>query len=68
MLLNYNVLKELLIFFLTDSKLSITMFNNPEYLIFITNKECLKLVEKLKQRRVVTNPKPNGIFTAKSGL
>jgi hypothetical protein len=44
------------------------MFINPECPFFITNIECLKLVEKLKQRRVATNPKPNGIFTANIGL
>jgi len=43
------------------------MFINPVYPFFITNKECLKLVEKLMQRRVVTNPKPNGIFTSNIG-
>jgi hypothetical protein len=43
------------------------MSNSPDYLFFITNKECLKLVEKLKQRRVDTNPKPNGIFTSNIG-
>jgi hypothetical protein len=43
------------------------MFNSPVYLFFITNRKCLKLVEKLKQRRVATNPKPNGIFTSNIG-
>jgi hypothetical protein len=50
-----------------DSKVGITLLSNWETLIIVTNKRCLKLVEKVLNESVVTNSIPNGIFTSNRG-
>jgi hypothetical protein len=36
--------------------------------VFLTNRLCSKLVEKLKRPTLMNNSKPNGIFTANAGI
>jgi len=40
-----------------------TIFSNLNGPVIVTNKKCLKLVEKLKKRLLALNSKPYGIFT-----
>ena len=36
--------------------------------LFLTNRLCSKLVEKLKRAFLINNSKPNGIFTSNAGI
>jgi len=38
------------------------------YELIITNRSCLKLVEKLKRSTVAYNSNPYGIFTPNAGI
>jgi hypothetical protein len=54
--------------FPTASKVLITLYDISPWSLIITNRSCLKLVEKLIASLVPTNSNPNGIFTPNSGV
>jgi hypothetical protein len=54
--------------FSTASKVLITLYDISPWSLIITNRSCLKLVEKLIVSLVPTNSNPNGIFTPNSGV
>ena len=53
---------------LNFQRYELAVLNNLNTGVFVTNKRCLKLVEKLINGSLVINSNPYGIFTSNRGI